>query len=469
MVRATVAILIHIFSCVSRQVRRVYTVAQCGKRTSDFFLMVRVRSPCVCQTWVQLKQRGAEMRQERMRANVLCKKALKNMRAVERLSTLYTEHPTRRANTHIFSRAYTKAHHPHISKRGHTTFGSKWKRVRVIFSVSHPSRSLMSLLNVPFVRFPSVLSSPTAQSSRPSASTTSIARSRRTSPSAPPRWSRMAGSAPNTGDEPKLANFFSCMDLEHIPINVPDSHHNFLCPNDATVIHASPEGLPSSGASSSSKQTAASRVPLMFGPSSLWKQGAWVVLASRKLGQSWTENLLQQRFLVHSRKGKRSRHKRCAFALRKRESPKDPWTECWKRQQGERGKENHWIRRFNHLTSKVEVECRIILVELVYTVVWWIIRVFSLRIGILEIPDAVKLQSWKINFRTEDLSTNTADPQITMQWIKEAEMAKSIDELVTSRSITRQPNFPDFRYAWCDDCVSPCWSFPTRSQISRKE
>ena len=29
-----------------------------------------------------------------------------------------------------------------------------------------------------------------------------------------------------------------------------------------------------------------------------------VVLASRKLGQSWTENLLQQRFLVHSRKGK---------------------------------------------------------------------------------------------------------------------------------------------------------------------
>ena len=30
----------------------------------------------------------------------------------------------------------------------------------------------------------------------------------------------------------------------------------------------------------------------------------WVVLASRKLGQIWTQNLLQQRFSVHSRKGK---------------------------------------------------------------------------------------------------------------------------------------------------------------------
>ena len=31
-----------------------------------------------------------------------------------------------------------------------------------------------------------------------------------------------------------------------------------------------------------------------------------------------------------------------------------------------------------------------------------------------------------------------------MLWIKEVESAKSIDELVASRSITGQPNFPDF-------------------------
>ena len=31
-----------------------------------------------------------------------------------------------------------------------------------------------------------------------------------------------------------------------------------------------------------------------------------------------------------------------------------------------------------------------------------------------------------------------------MLWIREVEIAKSIDELVTLRSITGQPNFPDF-------------------------
>ena len=31
-----------------------------------------------------------------------------------------------------------------------------------------------------------------------------------------------------------------------------------------------------------------------------------------------------------------------------------------------------------------------------------------------------------------------------MHWINEVEIAKSIDELVASRSITGQPNFPDF-------------------------
>ena len=76
-----------------------------------------------------------------------------------------------RTRTHAqFSRAYTTAHHPHISSVS-TPHWLKVKRVRVIFGVSHPSRSLMSFLNVPFVRFPSVLSSPTASSSKPSAST----------------------------------------------------------------------------------------------------------------------------------------------------------------------------------------------------------------------------------------------------------------------------------------------------------
>ena len=48
------------------------------------------------------------------------------------------------------------------------------------------------------------------------------------------------------------------------------------------------------------------------------------------------------------------------------------------RQQGEKWIGNRWIRRFNHLTSKV-VECWIILVELILTVAWWINRDFQYR------------------------------------------------------------------------------------------
>ena len=44
-------------------------------------------------------------------------------------------------------------------------------------------------------------------------------------------------------------------------------------------------------------------------------------MTSRKLGQSWTKNLLQQRFLVHSRKGKEI-ETRCAFVESQRKSQK---------------------------------------------------------------------------------------------------------------------------------------------------
>ena len=101
------------------------------------------------------------------------------------------------AQTRTFSRAYTTAH-PHISSVG-TTVAQSEKSPRH-FIVSHPSRSLVSLLFVPFVRFPSVLSSPPASSSKPSAPTTSVARSCRKSPSAPAPWSesgRVADSVPN--------------------------------------------------------------------------------------------------------------------------------------------------------------------------------------------------------------------------------------------------------------------------------
>ena len=56
--------------------------------------------------------------------------------------------------------------------------------------------------------------------------------------------------------------------------------------------------------------------------------------------------------------------------------------------------------------------------------------------------DSMEFQSWKLNFRNE-VCMRTAEPQITMHWIKEVEIAKSIDELMTSRPVVRR-DFTDF-------------------------
>ena len=58
-------------------------------------------------------------------------------------------------------------------------------------------------------------------------------------------------------------------------------------------------------------------------------------------------------------------------------------------------------------------------------------------------PDCMEFQSWKPNFRNE-VCMRTAEPQVTMLCIKEVEVAKSMDELFTSRSITKQRKFSDF-------------------------
>ena len=49
--------------------------------------------------------------------------------------------------------------------------------------------------------------------------------------------------------------------------------------------------------------------------------------------------------------------------------------------------------------------------------------------------NSMEFQSWKVNFETE-VCANTVFPRVTMHWIKEVEIAKSIDDLTTPRSIT---------------------------------
>ena len=61
-------------------------------------------------------------------------------------------------------------------------------------------------------------------------------------------------------------------------------------------------------------------------------------------------------------------------------------------------------------------------------------------------PDSMEFQSWNVNFRTE-VCLRTADPQITMHWMREVEIAKTIGELMTSRSIMEAKRFPRLRYA----------------------
>ena len=57
--------------------------------------------------------------------------------------------------------------------------------------------------------------------------------------------------------------------------------------------------------------------------------------------------------------------------------------------------------------------------------------------------DSLEVQSWKVNFKTE-ICAKSAFSHITMHWIKEVEIAKSIDDIMTSRSKTGRRDVPDY-------------------------
>ena len=107
--------------------------------------------------------------------------------------------------------------------------------------------------------------------------------------------------------------------------------------------------------------------------------------------------------------------------------------------------ENRRIRQHLYHASKVEVDCKIILVELILTVVWLIdyprLPISELHLG--KFPDLVEVQSWRVNFKTE-VCSKSADPHLTVHWITEVEIAKSIEELLTSRSILGRNDFTDY-------------------------
>ena len=254
------------FRCNAGTTRTIFETSQNCKEGSRDVTRCLMSIPVTSEEWIPSSENGRNAKKKQQEESIE-----EERRRKKPSLPICTQNTSPDAHTRTFFSCTC-----HISFM-RTLHGSRWKE-STSFSVFHFHLfSLMSLLNVPYRPFPRVLSSPSGSLSRPSASSSSMERSCRKSPSESARWSgpgRMADPDPNTGYDPKLSNFFSYMDPEHTPINIPDIHQNFLCPDEATVIHTSPECLPNSGVSSSSKQTAASRVPSMFGPCSLWKQGA---------------------------------------------------------------------------------------------------------------------------------------------------------------------------------------------------
>ena len=102
--------------------------------------------------------------------------------------------------------------------------------------------------------------------------------------------------------------------------------------------------------------------------------------------------------------------------------------------------ENRRIRQYLHHASKVEVESLIILVELILTVVWLI----CIRNCIWE--SFLTLWNFKAGKSTSKLKY-VQNQQILISQCngpKKVEIAKSIDELVTSRSITGRRDFSGY-------------------------
>ena len=94
-------------------------------------------------------------------------------------------------------------------------------------------------------------------------------------------------------------------------------------------------------------------------------------------------------------------------------------------------------------------------------------QISELHLG--KFPNPMEFQSWKVNFKTE-VCTRTADPQITMHWIKEVIWDCKVNWRTCYIAIDYGARrFPWLRYFWCDDCVCIEKSFSTRRYTSEKE
>ena len=117
---------------------------------------------------------------------------------------------------------------------------------------------------------------------------------------------------------------FSYMDTAHTPIHLTDSHNDFQCQDDATVISTTdPEGLPNYEASSSSQKATVSRVSSLFGHSSLGKLSGGHVSGrpgGQETGAELDRESVSTTLLRSQSKGKRDRDTNVVHSLRGREN-----------------------------------------------------------------------------------------------------------------------------------------------------
>ena len=240
---------------------------------------------------------------------------------------VWTPHQPVRAQTHIFLERTSQCTIHTLIRTCPLLLHWHWLKVKgICVSKTIFHLVVMPLCNVLFVRFPSVASSPICSLSRPSASSTSLERSR-INPCASAHWSGMSGclanATPHTGYEP---NFHTYRNEEYTPINLPDSHRNFPR-RDATIITTAEDP----GASSSSKQTEASRVPTMLGSlgNSFWKQWRDHESVDSRNGIQETGANLDRESVVSAifssqSKGKRDRDQNVVHSLGDGKSPQNP-------------------------------------------------------------------------------------------------------------------------------------------------
>ena len=186
--------------------------------------------------------------------------------------------------------------------------------------------SLMSMLQLSYVRFSQLLSSSSASLSQSSTTTPACTRNRRATTEANSATreeiGRFARSPARTGYEPNLVDFSNYANPEHNPIDIPDIDPDFRCSDDVTMISNSARGMPNSEALSSHR-VAVSKISFSFGHTSSRETGVGHVSSrsgNREAGTKLDREPVATTLFRSQARGNRDRELKVVHALRDRDN-----------------------------------------------------------------------------------------------------------------------------------------------------